>query len=246
MEIFLDTADIVEIKKGVAYGLVDGVTTNPSLIAKTGKTFEQVVKEIVEVVDGPINLEPVGLTVDEIVKEGRMMAKIHENVVVKVPMLREGMKAVKILSEEGINTNVTLIFSPSQALLSAKAGAAYVSPFIGRLDDISLNGMDLIDQILEIYDNYGFPTKVLVASVRHPMHVVEAARLGADVVTMPFKVLEQMFDHPLTEIGVKKFLEAWEKVPKSESAPGQSWAPVSSIQEAWDKKPKAKPGKGKK
>jgi len=200
---------------GVAYGIVDGVTTNPTLIARTGKTFEQVVKEIVKVVDGPINLEPVGTKAEAIVREGRKFARIHENVVVKVPMVREGLKAIKILSGEGIKTNTTLIFSPTQAILAAKAGADYVSPFIGRLDDISTVGMDLVEDIVEIFDNYAFPTQVLVASVRNPLHVLDAAKIGADVVTVPFKVLEQLFEHPLTDIGVQKFLEAWKKVPKT-------------------------------
>ena len=217
MQIFLDTADIEEIRTGVAYGLVDGVTTNPSLIAKTGKTFEQVVAEIVEAVNGPINLEVVSPTAEAMIPEGRKLARIHKNVVVKIPMTREGLKAVKVLSGEGIRTNVTLVFSATQALLAAKAGAAYVSPFIGRLDDISQVGMDLVEQILDIFENYAFPTEVLVASVRNPLHVLDAARIGADVVTVPFKVLEQLFEHPLTDIGVQKFLGDWDKVPKGKA-----------------------------
>jgi transaldolase len=205
---------VEEIAEAHALGILDGVTTNPTLIAKTGKPFEQVVREILKIVDGPVNLEVVGTDSETMVAEARRLAAYGENVVVKIPMLTEGLKAVKRLSSEGISTNVTLIFSPSQALLAAKAGATYVSPFVGRLDDISHEGMELVAQIRQIYDNYGFATQILVASVRHPLHLVEAARMGADVATVPFSVLERLAGHPLTEKGLERFLADWKKVPE--------------------------------
>ncbi len=215
MKFFLDTANIDEVKEGLDAGLVDGITTNPSLVAKEGKPFRAVVDEILALVDGPVSLEVVSVEADAIVKEGRELAAIHKNVVVKVPLIPEGLKAVRRLSAEGIRTNVTLIFSPTQALLAAKAGASYVSPFIGRLDDISQQGMDIIEDIRQIFDNYDFETEILVASIRHPVHVLDAARIGADVGTMPWKVMMQLAQHPLTDIGLAKFLADWKKVPKS-------------------------------
>jgi transaldolase len=215
MKFFIDTADIEEIKKAHAIGMVDGVTTNPSLVARTGKPFLEVLNEILAVVDGPVNAEVVSLESAGMLKEGRELAKIHDNIVVKIPMTLEGLKTVRTLHAEGIRTNVTLVFSPTQALLAAKAGASYISPFVGRLDDIAEDGMRLIGEILEIFANYDYETKVLVASVRSPMHVVTAARLGADVATIPYNVIEQLAKHPLTDSGLKKFLADWEKVPKS-------------------------------
>ena len=209
MKIFLDTADIDEIREGASLGVVDGVTTNPSLIAKTGRTLEEVAKEICEIVDGPLSLEVVSTEAEGMIAEARSLAAIHKNVVVKIPMIREGLKALNVISQEGIRVNVTLIFTPLQALLAAKNGAAYVSPFVGRLDDIATDGMNLIAEIVEVFDAYGFETEVLVASVRHPMHILQAARLGADVATIPLKVLEQMLKHPLTDIGLEKFLADW-------------------------------------
>jgi len=214
MKFFIDTADVKEIRIAHAMGCVDGVTTNPSLLAKVGRPLAETIKEICTIVDGPISAECVSLNAEEMVVEGRGLAKLHKNVVVKVPMGVEGMKATKIFTAEGIKTNVTLVFSPNQALLCAKAGATYVSPFVGRLDDISTDGMQLISEILEIYDNYGFETEVLVASVRHPMHVHQAARMGAHVATCPLSVLLQLTKHPLTDLGLQKFLADWEKVPK--------------------------------
>lgn len=214
MQFFIDTADITEIKKAHAMGVLDGVTTNPSLVAKTGRAFLDVLKEICEVVDGPISAEVTATDTDGILKEGRELAKLHENIVVKVPLLVDGLKAVKVFTAEGIKTNVTLCFSPTQALLAAKVGATYISPFVGRLDDISFEGMELVQQILEIYENYDFDTQVLVASVRNPVHVLTAARMGAHVVTCPLSVIEQLAKHPLTDLGLKKFLEDWQKVPK--------------------------------
>ncbi len=213
MKFFLDTASVKEIREGVALGVVDGITTNPSLVAKEGRPFREIVEEICRLVDGPINLEVVGTDADTMVAEGRDLAKIHANVVVKIPMIAEGLKAVRRLHLEGIKVNVTLCFSPNQALLAAKAGATYISPFIGRLDDISHVGMDLIRDILAIYRNYGYPTQVLAASLRHPLHVVEAAKAGAHVATMPFAVLQQLLKHPLTDIGLERFLSDWKKVP---------------------------------
>jgi len=215
MQFFIDSADVSEIKKALAMGLCDGVTTNPSLVAKTGRTFEDVLKEIVSLVPGPISAEVTATDHEGMLREARHYARFGEQVVVKVPLIVEGLRAVKTLSDEGIKTNVTLCFSPVQALLAAKAGANYVSPFVGRLDDISEEGMSTVEDILRIYRNYGFKTKVLVASVRHPIHVLQAARLGADVATLPYPVIEQLAKHPLTDSGLKKFLADWEKVPKS-------------------------------
>src|ERR671936_451806 len=211
MKIFLDTASVSELKEGVALGVVDGVTTNPSLIAKEKRPFRPLVEEICEVVPGVVNLEVVALDEEGMVKEAKELAAIAPNVVVKLPLTRDGLKAIKRLSGEGIKTNQTLCFSSPQALLSAKAGATYISPFIGRLDDIGESGMDLVRQIVQIYKNYNFPTQVLAASLRHPVHVVEAALAGAHVGTLPFKVLDQMFNHPLTDKGLAQFLKDWEK-----------------------------------
>jgi transaldolase len=214
MQFFIDSADVGEIKKALSMGLCDGVTTNPSLVAKTGRKFEDVLREITSLVPGPVSAEVTAVDCEGMLKEARAYAKVADNVVIKVPLIVEGLKAVRTLTDEGIRTNVTLCFSPVQALLAAKAGATYVSPFVGRLDDISEDGMALIAQIVEIYRNYDFATKVLVASIRHPIHVLESARLGADVATIPFNVIEQLARHPLTESGLKKFLADWEKVPK--------------------------------
>jgi len=213
MQFFIDTANVEEIKQAIDWGILDGVTTNPTLAAKTGRPFMDVVKDILSLVDGPVSLETVSLDTEGMVKEGRFLAELGDNVVVKIPMTKEGMKAVNILEEEGIPTNVTLIFSPMQALIAAKAGASYVSPFIGRLDDISTDGMNLIRDIRTIFDNYGYETEIIAASIRHPIHVLEAAKAGADIATIPFNVLEALFKHPLTDIGIDKFLKDWEKVP---------------------------------
>jgi len=212
MKFFIDTANINEIKEAASFGLLDGVTTNPSLVAREGKDFYKLLDEIIKIVDGPISAEVVSTEYSGIMKEAHELAKIHKNIVVKVPLIKEGIKAVKSLSDEGIKTNVTLCFSPSQALLAAKAGATYISPFVGRLDDISHDGMGLIEQIVQIYENYGFDTQVLVASIRHPLHLVEAALMGAHVATMPFDVIEKLFKHPLTDIGLEKFLSDWKKL----------------------------------
>ncbi|SMP06580.1 transaldolase [Desulfurobacterium pacificum] len=217
MKFFIDTADINEIKAAMEMGMVDGVTTNPTLISKTGRPFMEVAKEIVETVPGPVSLEVVSLDTQGMVDEAKQLAKLGDNVVIKIPMTVEGIKAVKILSEEGIKTNVTLVFSPLQALLAAKAGATYVSPFVGRLDDIGHDGMELIAQIVQIYDNYGFDTEIIVASVRHPQHVLQSALLGADIATIPFKVVKQLAKHPLTDVGIERFLEDWAKVPDKDS-----------------------------
>jgi transaldolase len=214
MKFFIDTADVKEIRAAHAMGCLDGVTTNPSLLAKVGRPLKETIQEICSIVDGPISAECVSLKADDLIPEGRTLAAIHKNVVVKVPMGAEGMKAVKQLTSEGIKTNVTLVFSPNQALLCAKAGATYVSPFVGRLDDISQNGMEMVKQVLEIYRAYGYGTQVLVASVRNPIHVLDAARMGAHVATIPFNVINQLANHPLTDIGIQKFLADWEKVPK--------------------------------
>ena len=213
MKFFIDTADINEIKAAMEMGLIDGVTTNPTLISKTGRPFLEVAKEIVKTVPGPVSLEVVSLDTQGMVDEARQLAKFGDNVVIKIPMTTEGLKAVKILSAEGIKTNVTLVFSPLQALLAAKAGATYVSPFVGRLDDIGHDGMELISQVVQIYENYGFETEIIVASVRHPQHVLQAALLGAHIATIPFKVIKQLAKHPLTDIGIERFLEDWAKVP---------------------------------
>ncbi len=215
MKFFIDTANLAEIKEANDLGVLDGVTTNPSLVAKEGKEFVPLLKEICAVVKGPISAEVVSTDFNGIMKEGRELAKIHDNIVVKVPLIKEGLKAVKALKAEGIRTNVTLCFSANQALLAAKAGAYFISPFVGRLDDISHNGMEIVGQIVTIYHNYGYDTQVLVASVRHPLHVIEAAMMGADICTMPFKVIEQLIKHPLTDIGLEKFLSDW----KSKMAP---------------------------
>jgi transaldolase len=214
MKFFIDTANIEEIKKAVALGMVDGVTTNPSLIAKENRPFEELLLEICELVDGPVNGEVISLDAEGMVEEGRKLAAYHQNIVVKIPMTTEGLKAVKILSSENIKTNVTLIFSSMQALMAAKAGASYVSPFVGRLDDISQVGMDLVSDIMSIYGNYGYETEIIVASIRNPIHVVEAALIGADISTIPFKVIDQLAKHPLTDIGMEKFLADWEKRAK--------------------------------
>ena len=214
MKFYLDTASVKEIQEAASLGLLDGVTTNPSLVAKEGRVFREVLVEICNIVDGPISAEVVSLEADAMVKEGRELAKIHKNIVVKVPLIAEGLKATKRLTAEGIKVNVTLCFSPTQALLAAKAGAWCVSPFIGRLDDISSNGMELIRQILTIYRNYDYKTQVLVASVRHPQHVVEAALAGGHICTMPFSIFQQMVKHPLTDNGLKKFLADWDSQAK--------------------------------
>jgi transaldolase len=214
MKFFIDTANIAEIKEAASLGVLDGVTTNPSLVAKEGRDFRKLLEEICAIVDGPISAEVISTDFDGMMKEGRELSKIHRNIVVKVPLIKEGLKAVKALKEEGIRTNVTLCFSPTQALLAAKAGAYFISPFIGRLDDVSTDGMGLIRQIVTIYRNYKFDTQVLVASVRHPLHVVEAAMIGADICTIPFKIIEQLMKHPLTDIGLQKFLEDWNKSQK--------------------------------
>lgn len=213
MKFFIDSGDIEEIKKAAAMGLLDGVTTNPSLLSKSGKPTKKALAEICEIVDGPISGEVLAVDYEGILREGREIAKIHKNLVVKVPLIPDGLRAVKTFKDEGIRTNVTLCFSANQALLAAKAGASFISPFIGRIDDTSHEGMQLIEQIISIYQNYGFYTEVLVASVRSPVHVLQAAQLGADICTIPYKVIEQLVYHPLTDIGLKKFLEDGKKIP---------------------------------
>lgn len=215
MKFFIDTADIDEIREIAAMGLADGVTTNPSLIAKVGRTLEDVIADIVEVVDGPISAEVVGLTADEMVAEGKELATIHKNVVIKVPLTLDGLRACRALTDNGVGVNVTLCFSPSQALLAAKAGATFISPFVGRLDDISQTGMELIQQIRVIYDNYDFTTEILVASIRNPLHVVESALMGADVATIPPSVIRKLVKHPLTDIGIERFLADHERNEKA-------------------------------
>lgn len=214
MKFFIDTANINEINKGVEMGMVDGVTTNPSLIARENKPFEEIIREICRIVDGPVSAEVVSLDAAGMVDEARILAAMDEKIVVKIPMIMEGIKAVKRLTAEGIKTNVTLVFSVNQALLAAKAGATYVSPFVGRLDDIGVNGMDLINDIMTVYANYGYQSEVIVASVRSPQHVMDAALIGADIATIPFKVIEQLAKHPLTDIGIEQFLADWEKRKK--------------------------------
>ena len=214
MKLFIDTANIDEIKEAKALGIIDGVTTNPTLIAKEGKTMETVVKEICEVIDGPISVEAVSMEAESIVREARELSRISPNIVVKIPMTEEGLKATRLCQQEGIKTNVTLVFSPTQALLAAKAGATYVSPFVGRLDDISHYGMEIAEQCVTILENYGFETQVIVASIRHPIHVLEAAMMRAHVATAPYKVLKQLIHHPLTDIGLERFLRDWKRVPK--------------------------------
>lgn len=214
MKFFIDTANIEEIKEGLKLGMVDGVTTNPSLIAKEKKGFDVVVKDILKSVKGPVSLEVISMEAKAMFAEGRKLARWGNNVVIKVPMSTEGLKATRMFAEAGIDVNQTLIFSPLQALMAAKAGARYVSPFVGRLDDIAHDGMELVEQILTIYDNYGYETEVIVASIRHPRHVLDAALMGADIATIPFKVIAQLVQHPLTEKGIETFLKDWEKVPK--------------------------------
>lgn len=214
MKFFLDTADLSQIEEVKRLGMLDGVTTNPTHVSKTGANPSELYPKICRMVDGPVSLETVGLDADTIVDEGRSLAKIADNVVVKVPIMKEGLVAVKRLAAEGIRTNVTVTFSPAQALLAAKAGAGFISPFVGRLDNVSTEGMELARQIRQIYDNYGFQTELLVAAVRHPMHVVESALIGADVITLSYDVFEKLYDHPLTDAGIEQFLKDWEKVPK--------------------------------
>ena len=214
MKIFIDTANLEHIREVNSWGILDGVTTNPTLVSKEGKGFEGIIKEICSIVDGDISAEAVSMDAEGMVKEARELSKIHKNVVVKIPMTAEGLKAVKTLSGEGIRTNVTLVFSPNQALLAAKAGATYVSPFVGRLDDINHTGMDLVRDIVDIFDTHGFDTQVIAASIRHPLHVTEAALAGAHVATIPYDVLKKMLKHNLTDAGIERFLKDWEKVPK--------------------------------
>lgn len=218
MKLFIDTANIDDIREANLLGVIDGVTTNPTLVSKEGKDFMSIIKEICQIVDGPISVEAVSTDSEGMLKEAREFAQVHSNVVVKLPMTRDGLIATKQLATEGIRVNMTLVFSPSQALLAAKAGAAYVSPFVGRLDDISHWGMDLVEQIITIFDNYAFETEVIVASVRNPLHVVEAALLGADIATVPFKTILQLIKHPLTDRGIEQFLKDWKKVKKREQA----------------------------
>ena len=214
MKFFIDTGDVAEIREAHAMGLVDGVTTNPSLVAKTGRKYRDVVVEICEIIDGPISAEVLSTTYDEMMAEAREWHKLHKNIVVKLPLIPDGLKGVRTCAKEGIRTNVTLCFSANQALLAAKAGASYISPFIGRLDDISETGMELIEKIVTIYNNYNYETEVLVASVRNPTHVVDAAMLGADICTIPLSVMLQLVKHPLTDVGLKKFVEDAKKIPK--------------------------------
>ena len=214
MKFFIDTANVNEIKEANDMGMVDGVTTNPSLIAKEGRDFEEIIKEICEIVDGPISAEVVSTDTEGMLEEARKLSRIHDNIVIKIPMLVDGLKATRILSEEKIKTNVTLVFSPLQALMAAKAGATYVSPFIGRLDDISQEGLLLVEQIVEIYSNYAFDTEIIVASIRNPLHVLESALMGADIATIPFNVLSKLAAHPLTDKGLKAFLDDWKRAKK--------------------------------
>lgn len=212
MKFFIDTANLQEIRKANELGLLDGVTTNPTLVAREGRDFEELIKEICKIVDGPVSAEVISVEAEGMVKEARQLAKLADNIVVKIPMIYEGIKATKILSKEDISTNVTLVFSPLQALIAAKAGATFVSPFIGRLDDISSVGMGIVEDIVAIYENYGFETEVIVASIRNPVHVLDAALIGAHIATIPFKVLIQLAEHPLTEIGLDRFLADWKKM----------------------------------
>lgn len=214
MKFFIDTAEVAEIKAACELGLVDGVTTNPSLIAKSGRDFREVIKEITQLVDGPISAEVIALDAPGMLAEGRELAKMHPNIVIKVPMTGEGLKATGVFAAEGIRTNVTLIFSPLQALLAAKAGASYVSPFVGRLDDVGHDGIEGVEQIKTIFDNYGYGTEIIVASVRSPLHVLNAALVGADICTIPYSVITQLAKHPLTDIGIEKFLADWQKSKK--------------------------------
>jgi len=212
MKFFIDTANVSEIRE-MAW-LIDGVTTNPSLVAREKRPFEEIIAEICDIVDGPVSAEATALDADGMITQGKRLSKIHENVVIKIPMTEEGMKAVVALSEEEIRTNVTLVFSANQALLAAKCGASFVSPFVGRIDDVGGDGMDLVSQILDIYDEYAFDTEVIVASVRHPQHVLDAALLGAEIATIPYAILKKLFNHPLTDVGIERFLKDWERVPK--------------------------------
>lgn len=212
MKFFIDTANIDEIKKANELGMVDGVTTNPSLVSKEGREFKGLIKEICDIVDGPVSAEVLSVDSQGMISEARELAKLADNIVVKIPLIEEGLKAVRTLSREGIKVNVTLCFSPVQALLAAKAGATYISPFVGRLDDISHTGMDLVEQIIAIYDNYDFETEVIVASIRNPLHVLEAGLMGADIATIPFNVIRQLIKHPLTDIGLERFLADWKKL----------------------------------
>ena len=212
MKFFIDTANVEEIRKTNDLGLLDGVTTNPTLVSKEGREFKGLIKEICSIVDGPVNAEVVSTDAEGMIKEAKDLVKLADNIVVKIPLIEEGLRAVKVLAAEGIKTNVTLCFSPTQALMAAKAGAAYVSPFVGRLDDISSTGMDLVEEIITIYDNYGFETEIIVASIRNPTHVVDAALMGADIATIPYKVIQQLIKHPLTDIGLEKFLADWKKM----------------------------------
>jgi transaldolase len=214
MKFFIDTANIEDIKKANAMGLLDGVTTNPSLVSKEGREFRELIKEICGIVKGPVSAEAVSTDAEGMIKEARELAKIADNIVVKIPLIKEGLRAVKTLSGEGIKTNVTLCFSPVQALMAAKAGADYVSPFVGRLDDISQVGMEMVEQIATIYENYGFTTEIIVASIRNPVHVLDAALIGADIATIPYNVMEQLIKHPLTDIGIERFLADWKKLSK--------------------------------
>lgn len=212
MKIFLDTANLDQITEAASWGILDGVTTNPSLIAKEKRNFEELISEIARIVPGPISAECVSMKAADMIPEARELAKIAENIVIKIPVGIEGLKAIKALSEEGINVNTTLIFSPSQAIMAAKAGARYVSPFVGRLDDISHDGLELVEQIVTVFNNYEYETEVIVASIRHPLHFVDAAMMGADIATLPFAALEKLVKHPLTDIGIERFLQDWEKV----------------------------------
>ena len=214
MQFFLDTANLDQIKEAASWGILDGITTNPTLVSKENMEFEELIRKICSVVPGPVSVESVSTQAKDIIEEARDLAKLAENVVVKVPICIEGLKAIKVLSQEGIKVNTTLIFSASQALLAAKAGARYVSPFVGRLDDISHDGLEIVEQIVMIYNNYGFETEVIVASIRHPLHVVEAAMMGADIATIPLDTLKKLVKHPLTDIGMERFLKDWEKVKR--------------------------------
>jgi len=216
MEIFIDSANIEEIREANNWGVISGVTTNPSLVAREGRDFKEVVMEICKIVDGPISVEAVTMKAETIIEEARILAGWHPNIVVKIPIMPEGLKAVKVLSKEGIKTNVTLVFSVNQALLSAIAGATFVSPFVGRLDDYSWDGMTLIGDIIPIFDYYDFETRIIAASIRHPLHVVAAAKAGSHIATLPFKVIEQMVKHPLTDIGIQRFIDDWKKVPQKD------------------------------
>lgn len=212
MKFFIDTANIEEIRKAASWGIIDGVTTNPTLIAKEGRDFREMVLEITHIIDGPISAEIISENTEGMITEAEQIASWHPNIVIKIPMTQEGIRAVRILNIKAIKTNVTLVFSANQALIAAKAGATFVSPFVGRLDDVGHDGMDIVSDIIDIYDTYGFTTEVIVASIRHPLHVLIAAKLGAHIATIPFKVLEQLFKHPLTDIGIERFLTDWHKM----------------------------------